>query len=133
MPSGSAVLESVRKVTAKTAATLKAQLRRIEDEKQRVNADLDEAADRLRQTLQQLGRSTNGNGAAVGKSRTAALGVSAGRKRKRTRRSLGQLKQEAEAIIQFIKGKGSEGASGPEIRQRHDKIGPDLKGFVKKY
>src|SRR5256885_9076138 len=115
MPSGSTILESVRKVTAKTAETLRAQLRRIEDEKQRISADLDEAADRLRQTLQQLGHAaSNGNGAAGRKRQMATRAVRSRRKEKRIRRSLPQLKQEAEAIIHFVKSKGAEGVSGPE-------------------
>lgn len=121
-----AVLDRVRRVTASTVETLKKELRHIEEEKRRLTADLDEAADHLRETLQQLGHRGNGRIA----SRRA---VRKHRSGKRIRRTPEQLKREAEAIIDLVKSKGTEGASGPEIRKHHAKIGPDIKGFVHKY
>src|SRR5437016_3887489 len=120
MRSDNSILDRVRRVTAKTAGMLKAELQRIEDEKRRITADLDEAAEGLRQTLQQLGHS-GGNGTAIRRTRVARGPALRARKGKRIRRSPAQLKQEAEAIIHFIKSKGTEGAKGPEIRARHAK------------
>jgi len=121
-------LDRVRKLTSQTAQALTKELRAIESEKNRLTADLDAAADQIRQTLKQLGHSSNGNGDA----RTVATPTKA-RTGKRIRRTLDQLKDEANAIIQFVKNAGAEGVSGNDIRARHPKIGPDLKGFVTKY
>ena len=127
MAKTSAVLARVRKLTAETAKTLKAELAHIEAEKQRLTADLDQAAAQIRSTLQQLGHGSNG--VAVHSTLKRAVAKS----RKRIRRTPEQLKAEANAIIELVKSKGSEGATGPEIRKHHAKIGPDLKGFVQKF
>ena len=121
------VLDRVRKVTDQTAQRLQQELDHIEGQKRRLTAELDEAAERIRLTLQQLRHNTNGK--AVEK-RGAVARASSG---KRIRRTPQQLKAEAEAIIELVKSKGSQGATGNEIRERHPKIGPDLKGFVQKY
>ena len=126
MPRTSSVLDRVRKTTTQFAENLKRELQNIEEEKRRVTADLDEAAEQIRNTLAQLGHSTNDREG----TRTRAAMPKAG---KRIRRSLHQLKAEAEAIIALVKEKGAEGATGPEIRKHHPKIGPDIKGFVHKY
>jgi len=127
-----AVLAGVRKLTAATAKTLNAELAQIEAEKQRLTADLDEAAAQIRGTLEKLGYGSNG--VSVSKSPKASeANVASGKPRKRIRRTPEQLKGEAIAIIELIKSKGSEGATGPEIRARHAKIDPDLKGFVQKF
>jgi len=117
------VLDRVRKVTRRTVDTLKKELGAIEDEKRRLTAHLDDAASRIRQTLSSLGLGGNGRASAVRQPR----------KGKRIRRSAEQLKQEAEAIIQFIKSKADQGVKGNEIRTRHPKVGPDIKGFVQKH
>jgi hypothetical protein len=122
------VLDRVRKLTAQTARALTVELRAIESEKSRLTADLDAAADHIRVTLKQLGHSSSGNDHVA--KIAATKKVRAG---KRIRRTLDQLKDEANAIIQFVKNAGSEGVSGNDIRERHAKIGPDLKGFVTKY
>lgn len=118
-------LDRVRKLTVQTAKALAKELQAIESEKKRLAADLDVAADRIRETLRQLGH--NGNGHSV---RTTLVREKKG---KRIRRTPDQLKHEAETIVQFVKNSGSKGVSGPEIRERYPKIGPDLKGFVEKF
>jgi hypothetical protein len=127
MPRSNA-LDRVRKLTAQAARALTTELRAIESEKNRLTADLDAAADQIRETLEQLGHGSNGNGhvAKIAAPAKAKAG-------KRIRRTLDQLKDEANAIIQFVKSAGMDGVSGNDIRERHAKIGPDLKGFVTKY
>jgi hypothetical protein len=126
MPRQANVLNRVRKLTAQTAKALTAELHVIESEKKRLTTDLDMAADHIRETLKQLGHQDNGRFAVTRTSPKAGKG-------KRIRRSLDQLKQEAGAIIALIKSASADGVSGPEIRAKHPKIGPDLKGFVQKY
>lgn len=126
MTSIHALLDRVKKVTAKTVESLKKELRHIEDQRQRLTADLDEAESRIRQTLLQLGQGTNGKTA----SKRAVVKPTKG---KRIRRTPEQLKQEAQAIIELVRSKGAEAATGLEIRAQHAKIGPDIKGFVHKY
>ena len=127
----SAILERVQKLTQSTAERLKKELRRIEHERGRLTASLDHAAERIQGTLSHLGirfgTSTNGHRS------TTQPKAPARRKGKRIRRTPEQLKRESEAIIQCIKGKGSAGASGAQIREHHPKVGPDIKGFVKLY
>jgi hypothetical protein len=125
MPRSNA-LDRVRKLTAQTARALTKELSAIETEKSRLTADLNAAADQIRETLKQLGHRGNGHASILAAPPKAKKG-------KRIRRTLDQLKDEANAIIQFVKNAGSEGVSGNDIRARHPKIGPDLRGFVTKY
>jgi hypothetical protein len=111
-------------MTTRTVENLKKELHRIETEKERVTAKLDLAASRITEMLHGLGHL--GNGQSAGKPTTA-------KKRKRIRRGPEQLKQDAEAIIQFVKDKGADGAMGNEIRKHHPKVGPNIKGFVQKH
>jgi len=128
MPKGqspvNAILSRIRKVTQRTTDTLKRELAYLEAQKSKLTAHLDDAAERIRKTLGDLGHSSNGEHAAPPLRRA---------KRKRIRRSPEQLKHEAAAIIQFVRSKGSEGAKGGEIREHHPKVGPDIKGFVQKH
>src|SRR5690242_11366954 len=118
------ILDRVRKVTENTAATLRRQLTSIDDEKRKLTAHLDDAAERIKKTLSELGHTNNGKRVFPQPRRKSG---------KRIRRNSDQLKHDAEAIIQFIKSKGSDGAKGGDIRQHHPKVGPDIKGFVHKH
>jgi hypothetical protein len=118
------ILDRVRKVADQTKDNLRLELHRIEKEKGRVTAHLDEAADQIRRTLEQLGDKLSA------KRSPKEPRV---RRAKRVRRNPEQLKREAEAIFQLIKAKGHDGAKGAEIRKYHPKVGPDIKGFLLKY
>jgi chemotaxis regulatin CheY-phosphate phosphatase CheZ len=120
----SAILKRVRKLTQRTAETLKEELSQIEQQKTRLTAHLDDAAERIRRTLTTLGHAGNGT------TRSNSIGRP---KTKRIRRSSAQLKKEAEAVVQLIRSKGADGISGSEIRKHHPKVGPDIKGFVQKF
>ena len=125
----SAILNRVKKVTQQTTESLRNELRRIEDEKIKLTSHLDDAAERIRDTLSKLGIGA-GAGTLNGH---RAKATKSSRKSKRIRRSPEQLKQEARAILDLIKSKGDEGATGSQIRERHPKIGPDIKGFMQKF
>jgi len=130
-----AVLDRVRRLTAQTEQSLKKELRKIEDEAARLTNQLDSAAERIRATLRSLGSKVpmgRGGGTRV-KASTMVGASSGGRKGKRIRRSPEQLQKIGESVVQFIKNKGSEGASGVEIRKVAGKIGPDIKGFIAKF
>lgn len=118
------ILERVRKVADQTKDNLKQELHRIEKEKGRVTAHLDQAANRIRRTLAELGDKLTGK---------APSKAPRARRAKRVRRTPEQLKRDADAIFQLIKAKGNEGAKGSEIRKHHPKVGPDIKGFLSKY
>ena len=122
-----AILARIQRVTEQTAETLRQELGRIEDEKQRLTADLDAAAERIRRTLGELGHRTNS--ARV----TKAAPRPARARTRRVRRGREQLEREAEAIFQIIRAAGADGAAGRDIRKHHPKVGPDIKGFVQKY
>ena len=128
----SAILDRVKKVTQQTTESLKNELRRIEDEKIKLTFHLDGAADRIRETLSKLGVGA-GAGRLNGKRTTATPKVPNPKKGKRIRRSPEQLKQEAHTIVELIRSKGQQGATGSQIRERHPKIGPDIKGFLQKF
>ena len=55
------------------------------------------------------------------------------KRRKRVRRSPAQLKSAADAIVQFVKSKGKEGAIGREIKSRFGALLPSVKVWVEKY
>ena len=120
------VLTRWERVAEEAAGKLRRELVRIEGEKERLTADLDSAAERIRNTLAQLGHSSNGKGG-THKARQPRV------KGKRVRRSADQLKREADAIYQLVKSAGAEGAAGRDIRKHHPKVGPDIKGFIQKY
>ncbi len=52
-------------------------------------------------------------------------------KGKRIRRTPDQLATEANAIYDMVQQRKS--VSGPEIRAKFPKVGPDIKGYVKQY
>src|SRR5438093_410779 len=100
------ILDRVRTLTMQTAETLKKELRNIEEEKRRLVAGFTEAADQIMETLRRLGHSTNSKSVAT---------PTVPRKKRRVRRTPDQLKHDAQAIIQFIKQKGTQGAKGADI------------------
>jgi hypothetical protein len=124
-----AVLDRVRRLTTLTEQTLKRELRNIEDEAQRLTAQFGAAAARIRATLRSLGD----HGAARRGRPPGSVAAAGTKKRKRIRRSPEQLQKVGESVVRFIRSKGDQGASGVEIRKLHDKIGPDIKGFVEKF
>src|SRR5437762_12051379 len=132
-----AILDRVQKVTRRTTQNLKRELSLIDSERMRITSRLDDAARAIREMLGKLGGGV-ANGRGPGRPPGRGPGrppgsASTGRKRKRIRRSPQQLKLEAQAILEFIRGKGASGASGSEIRKQHPKVGPDIKGFVQKW
>jgi hypothetical protein len=123
----SGILKRVQKLTAQTAEGLKRELAWISKEKAALTAGLDEAAERIHNTLSRLGHGlTSRREATPRQPRTQ-------KSRTRIRRSPEQLKHEAEAIFQLVKAKGNDGVAGGEIRKHYPKVGPDIKGFVQKH
>ncbi|HWB53426.1 MAG TPA: hypothetical protein VG722_04510 [Tepidisphaeraceae bacterium] len=108
-----------------TAENLRRELRRIEEEKARITADLDKAANGIAAALQQLGYSAT--------RATSPRSVGPSGKKKRIRRNPGQLKKYAEGVYQLVKSAGANGASGAQIRREFPKVGQDIKGFVHKH
>lgn len=119
-----------------TATSLRKELENIEEEKARLTADLDEAAHRIAQTLAQLGYKVatrwTGRGARRGRKPGFKIASSGGGK-KRIRRNPDQLKKYADSVYQLIRGAGSEGASGGDIRRQYPNVGQDIKGFLQKH
>jgi hypothetical protein len=118
------LLQRVEKVTQDTAENLRRELRLIEEEKQRLFVHLDQAADRIRRTLHQLGGESRGRRVR----RSARLAKS-----KRVRRDADQLKRDADAVFNFIRSKGKQGVKGGEIRNHYPKIGQNIPLFVRKF
>lgn len=132
-----ALLQRVRKVTAQTAENLQKELRNIEQEKRRIVADLDDASQRLTETLRHLnaqGARHNLTGRPMFAPTAAPAPVAKKtRKGKRIRRGPEQLKEYADGIYQLVKTKGAQGARGGEIRAEFPKVGQDIKGFMQKH
>lgn len=70
------------------------------------------------------GRSTESGSATAGK---------VGKSKRRIRRNAQQLKEQANAILSFIKKGGPEGVKGSAIRAEFGTILPSIKEFVKLY
>lgn len=119
------ILERVQRLTAQTVDGLKRELAWISKEKAALTAGLDEAAERIQNTLAKLGHG-------LGRSTEAKPRPKKGG-RTRVRRGPAELKREADAIFQLVKSRGGEGARGSDIRKQHPKVGPDIKGFVQKH
>ena len=105
-------------------------LKQLDQERRRRTADLEEAAKVIGRQLLDLGHGSNGR--AMRTKKTASKPV-APKSRKRIRRSPEQLKDEAKMMIQFIRSKGSGGASAKEIKAHGVMPGQDVKGFAKQY
>jgi hypothetical protein len=52
---------------------------------------------------------------------------------KRGRRSIEDLKAQAEDVADFLKSKGRDGATAAEMRERFGKLSPGVKPFVEKH
>jgi len=116
-------LDHVRSLTLQTAAALKRELENLDGERKRVLASFSEASEQIMRTLRSLGHAPNGTPTVEPKRRT----------KRRIRRGPEELKSEAQAIIELVKQKGRDGATGKEIRQQYPKVEPDIKGFVQKH
>lgn len=132
------LLNRVRKVTASTAKSLRRELRFIEQEKQRLTAELDSAARRIADSIAQLDSSDPGR-RGRGRPSFASSGVpssgpaSSGGRRKRIRRNPEQLKQYASDVYALIKKSGSSGVGGGDIRKQYPNVGQDIRAFVNKH
>jgi hypothetical protein len=104
-------------------------LKKIEEEKAKRTADLEQAARIIRGELQELG--WKANGATSGKRKVAAK--QQGRGKRRVRRTPEQLRAEAARVLAMIRGAGKDGIGGADIRKKFPGVGQNIKGFVQQY
>jgi hypothetical protein len=88
-----------------------------------------QAIDRRRDQLTSMLRALSGR--ENGRTATPRHPKARQRTQKRVRRSPEELKKEANEVYQLVKSQG--GISSAELRRYHPKLGPDPKGFVKKF
>jgi hypothetical protein len=86
--------------------------------------------DSLRKMLAELGED---DGRSNGRPRGTTKKASAGRGKKRVRRTTEQLQKEADEIYRMVKQAGDEGLDGASIRKKFPKVGQSIPEFVSTY
>jgi hypothetical protein len=115
-------LNQLERMKRRAVKGLHTTLRKIEAEKKKRTADLEDAAKAIYKELHQWGM---GTGKTKPKTKTAA------KARKRQRRSPKQLKKYADGVFQFVKA--HPGSGGGEIRKAFKDVGQNIAGFVSRY
>ncbi len=125
-------MADIFKQLAKVRTAARREIGRLQQQRDQLDSQIAE----LQQLLGSGSEGSNGVGRTVGrKAKPAATSKKRGRKGKRIRRSPEQLQAIAAKVAGFIKSKGSEGASGKEIRKQFadEKLPAVLPPFLEQF